>query len=115
MAKRIALLIIMLSAATFAQKVDVQRFQLFQGSYISTIYNVRQHTNGQLNCDETYTDTIPAVFKIDTQTGDVWFLASDTWSKNYLDSSSEVRIFVGWKPVTAISDTTVYINKTSKK
>jgi hypothetical protein len=84
--------VMLLATVASAQESSNQRYQLFQAKYISTNSVVSISSNEKDTSLIQRSDTCLAVFKIDTQTGQTWYLRSEriirAKDKNILDSWS---------------------------
>jgi hypothetical protein len=83
-----------------AQNVNDQRFQLFQGKYVSA--STILQCAGQRISDgvkpQFSMDTTLVLLKIDTQTGATWYLKSELFKVTTPDSTSGYSGF-GWQPI----------------
>jgi hypothetical protein len=83
-----------------AQNINAQRFQLFEGKYVETTYvmkflgkNVSDGLESKVN-----KDTCLILIKIDTQTGETWYLRSESFQGSTPDSTTGYTGF-GWQTI----------------
>lgn len=94
--KKTLLVLLLLPIFCHGQETQGQRFQLFQGTYITSSLQMSEKQNKIIEVTDDSKITNVELFKIDTKTGDVWYLKSSIEGINYMNGSSETSGGFGW-------------------
>jgi hypothetical protein len=88
------------------------RYSLFQAKYQKHYSQMWQNEDKVFEIKEeaSVTDTVITVFKIDTETGQVWYLyhMSDLWVN--ADSSAKMLTGFGWKEISDYDTTSTPVS-----
>jgi hypothetical protein len=91
---------------------QIGRYILFQGEYQKHHSQLWQNKDDifELKEEESKTDTILTVFKIDTETGQVWYLYEHSWLWVNSDSSAKMLNGFGWKEISNYDTTSTPVS-----